>query len=269
MAEIIRTCEFEMFYLDGLDGADIFEGPDWSWYHGPKFATGVIERVGRPIGMEASGWYHHNWHVTSRIGAWDGTDRDHQRFIDLHVNNNLELDELLPKQLGWWKLVHDQERQGPASRPEDLEYLCAKSLGYDEPFSLNSVTPAGVKASPSWSQLIELMGSYEHLRRSGTVTESVKAKLRVLRDEYSLTKDSRGNAEFLPIARSEHTWTQGEYTGAPWTVNNHFGPQRPSVRIRALTSVDAYDSHEAITLVDFSKKGEFAIHSTRAIAKPS
>jgi hypothetical protein len=261
MAEIIRTCEFEMFYLDGLDGSDIFEGPDWSWYYGPQFAAGVFRQVGRPVGMEASGWYHHNWHITSRIGAWDGTDRDHKRFIDLHVKNNRQVRDLLPTQLGWWKLVHDQGRKGFATPPDAVEYLCAKGLGYGDPFSLNGVTPAEVKSAPLWSESVEIMGRYERLRQSGKVTKTVKEKLRVLGDEYHLTENSMGESQFVPIDYAEHKWVGGDGSGAPWIVRNRFHAQQARLRIRALTSVESYDSPDALIIADFSKGAEFPIQS--------
>ena len=257
MAVVIRTCEFEMFYLDGLDGADVFEGADWSWYHGAQFAQGVFRRVGRPVGMEASGWYHHNWHITSRIGTWDGTDRDHKRFIDLHVKNNRQLCELLPKQLGWWKLVHDQGRAGPAVTPDAMEYLCAKGLGYGQPLSLSGVSPAEVKSEPLWSEAIKIMGQFERLRQSGNVPDPIKAKLRVLGDDYHFRQNVDGSAQFVPQAYDTHKWAGIEGSNAPWKVINKFNAQRPRLRIGAMISADSYDSPHARVIADLSDTSEF------------
>jgi len=257
LAEIIRTCSFDMIYFDGLDGADAFAGPEWSWHYGPAFALSVFQRAGRRLQLEASSWYHHDWHVTSRLGAWDRPTRDPKRFLDAHVADNARLGDLLPTQLGWWALQQDHEWLGFATTPDVIEYFGAKCLGNGESFSLEEVSPEQVQGNARWQELVAILGRYERVRLGGGVSEGIKAKLRVPGREFKLIETASGATEFVPVAFDDHKVSGLDGWSNVWTVMNRFPVQQPRFRIRALFSAGPYEASGNIVVADFSAPNEF------------
>lgn len=260
IADIVNTCGFDMMYFDGLDGADGFAGGQWAWHYAPKFALNVFQRIQRRVRVEASSWLHHTWHIHSRLGAWDHPVRDPKKFLDIHcASNKFCTDNLLPTQLGWWAFRTDTGPLGFATTPDVIEYLCAKCIGHDVPFSLQNVTPPTVKRIPSWNNLLSIMGRYESLRLSKYFPESIKARLRVPGDEFTLTQNAQGIMQVQPVEYAEHKVTAIDSVSNVWKVTNKFGAQPPRFRIRALMSAASYNAPENIVLADFADVGEFAV----------
>jgi hypothetical protein len=256
VAEIIHFCGFDKIYFDGLDGADVFAGGEWSWHYGPKFALEVYRRAGARLQVEASAWYHHTWHLTSRLGAWDHPRRDPKQFIDLHIEGNQGLGDLVRTQLGWWSLQNYQDRLALATTRDVVEYLAAKCLGNDMAFSLEEIKPTDLRKNPNWARLLPVLGQYEPLRLSGAVSEDIKAKLRVPGDEFTLVSQG-GLSQFLPITYEEHKITAVDGIQNVLQVTNRYSAQKPRFRIQALMSAAPYDAPGNKVLADFEMPGEF------------
>ncbi len=268
LAEIIRTCEFDKIYFDGLDGADVFAGRKWSWYYGPRFAVNVFRRAlsrdgaGRALRrlqVEASAWYHHTWHITSRLGAWDHPVRSLKSFLGLHVATNRRLGDLLPTQLGWWAFNPYRGRLGVASTQNEIEYLGAKCLANDMAVSLEEVTPATLRERPQWKTLLETLGRYETLRLKRYFPESLVARLRAPGEEFILTKDTRGDWWLAPVTVAEHKVTAIDGARNVFRVTNRFGPARARFRIQALVGAGPEDALESALVTDFHDPGAFRL----------
>lgn len=259
VADVVNTCDFDLMYFDGLDGADAFAGGPWAWHYAAKFALNVFKRIKRRVRVEASAWLHHVWHVHWRLGAWDHPVRDPKKFLDIHcASNKFCTDNLLPTQLGWWAFRTDSSPIGFATTPDVMEYLGAKCIGHDLPLSLQDVTPAMVKQIPSWNNLLSIMGRYESLRLSRYFPESIKARLRVPGDEFTLAQNAEGKWQAQPVEYAEHKVTAIDGVSNVWKVTNKYGAQPPRLRIRALMSAASYDAPENIVLADFADVSEFA-----------
>jgi hypothetical protein len=261
VAEIIRYCGFDKIYFDGLDGADVFAGSEWSWHYGPKFALEVFRQAGTRLQVEASAWYHHTWHLTSRLGAWDHPTRDPKRFIDLHIDGNRGLGDLVHTQLGWWALQDYQDRLALATTSDVVEYLAVKCLANDMAFSLEEIKPADLRKKPNWARLLPILGQYEPLRLNGAVSEDIKAKLRVPGDEFTLVNQG-GRSQFLPITYEEHKVTAVDGIQNVLRVTNRYSTQKPRFRIQALMSAAPYDAPGNMLLADFDTAGEFTRRQT-------
>lgn len=260
IADVVNTCGFDLIYFDGLDGADAFAGLPWGWHYGAKFALNVFKRVKRDLRVEISAWLHHTWHIHTRLGAWDHPVRGPKKFIDLHcTNNKICSHNLLPTQLGWWAFRNDMGPLGFATIPDEIEYLCAKCVGHDVPFSLQNVSPSQVQNNPTWANLLSIISRYERLRLSGLVPESIKAQLRVPGDEFHLEETPDGKWKFMPVMYDEHKVTALDGASNVWKVTNRFETQQPRFRIRALMSAASYDSPENIVLADFADVSEFSV----------
>ncbi len=83
-AEIVSDCGFDGLYFDAIDGSDILDGEENTWYYGTKFILEVARNLKTPVGMEMSSMSHLWWHYRSRWQAWDRPIRGYKRFIDIH-----------------------------------------------------------------------------------------------------------------------------------------------------------------------------------------
>jgi hypothetical protein len=94
------------------------------------------------------------------------------------------------------------------------------------------------------------------LRRKRYFPESVKARLRVPGDEFTL--DRAGDQwRIHPVRYYEHTVTDLDGRTNVWTVNHEFDEQAPKLRIQALQTTESYDSDRALLLTDFSDVDSF------------
>lgn len=266
-ADTFNACGFDMIYLDALDGEDILAGGENAWHYGSKFVYEIANRLNRPALFEMSTFHHHLWCVRARMGAWDHPARAHKRFIDVHcAANNEGAGMYLPMNLGWWAVKNWQDGIASAwSEPtftDDIEYLLCKALGNDMCLSLMGVNPDNIGSMPMYQRLMPLFKRYEDLRHAGTVSESVKAKLRVPRDEFVLETAEDGTPRFRPATYHKHKVDLANAWDTEWTVENKFAQQPARLRIEALMGVAPYDSPEAALVDDFSDPAAFAIRKT-------
>ena len=258
-AEMFNECGFDMIYLDALDGEDVLGG-DFGWYYGSKFVFELCNRLKRPALMEMSTFHHHLWYVRSRMGAWDHPNRSYKQFIDVHCATNEATQRMfLPAHLGWWAVITDpggNVTQTERTYPDDIEYLMCKCIGTDSGFSLMGVNPDTLPNLPAVQNLAGIFKRYEDLRHARYFSESVKSKLRVPGDEFTLEQAEDGKWRFRRIQYAEH---KAETTdgAAVWTTNNRYGRQPVRLRIEGLMSAASYDSSDGVILADFSNPNEF------------
>lgn len=262
IAHVFNTCGFDMIYMDGAEGMR-------SWHAIARMRRAIFERLKKPVLVEASCWDAPSWPFHSRIGAWDHPVWGFNRFTDLHCAElqRYRTHELLPGQMGWWVIT------GPSADyagmfPEEMEYFCSKCLGWDAPMSLQGVATGPHPPNARQQEYLTMLGRYERLRLARYFPESVRAKLRVPRDEFRLVQADTGEWQLIPTDYARHKITSpplegGESRGgdssSTWTLHNRFGPQPLKLRIEALYSCAPYDSPEGVVVADLSKPEEFTV----------
>ncbi len=257
-ADTFNECGFDMIYEDALDGEDILAGSENAWYYGSKFVFQIADRLKRPALFEMSTFHHHLWYVRARMGAWDHPCRSHKKFVDLHcAANNSGRGMFLPMNLGWWAVQvwadGSSETWSEPTFKDDIEYLMCKGLGNDMGFSLMGVTPTNIGKTPAFEQLAPIFKQYEELRYSKQAPASMKAKLRVPGDEFSLEKTNDGSWAFRPVKYQKHNVQAGEAWSTTWNANNDFAAQPLRIRIEALMSTVPYDAEGTVIIEDFGK----------------
>jgi hypothetical protein len=275
-AEAFNEGGFDMMYMDALDGEDIVGGPENGWHYGSKFVFEIWKHLKKPAVMEMSTFHHHLWYVRSRLGAWDHPTRSHKKFIDIHCAANEECRRMfLPAHLGWWAFKTWSGQQGEPTFADDIEYLCCKCLGTDTGLSIMGIDPYNISNIPALPGFAAIMKRYENLRHSNYFPESVKAKLRVPGDEFTLIQGSEGEWQLRPIQYAKHKveggfpplgGQEGGFNGWSniWQTHNKFGKQPLQLRIEALMSAGPYDDPENMTLADFSDPEDFPDRATEA-----
>ena len=263
IARVFNTCGFDMIYMDGAEGMR-------GWHAIARMRAAIFSRLqGRAL-VEASCWDTHSWPFHSRIGAWDHPKHGFKRFVDLHIENlqQMQRSSLLPYQLGWW-VITGPSRDFDAERPDEMEYLGAKCLGWDAPMSLQGITVGKssvsgredeyvVPANARQDEYLTRLGRYERLRRAGHVPESVREKLRVSGDEFRLVPSEDGAEQLIPTDYAAHKVAALDDGSSTWTVANRFGSQPARLRIQALYAVAPYDAGEGVVVADFERPEAFA-----------
>ena len=260
-AAFYNACGFDALYLDALDGEDILGGSENSWHYGSQYVWELWKGLERPAAMEYSTFHHHLWFLRSRHGAWDHPTRSHKQFIDQHVAGNRGNDRIfLPSNLGWWGFKDWQPAQVEPTYPDDIEYWVAKALGTDSGLSLQGYDPQ----RPGHQRLAAIVKQYEALRHAGYFPESVKARLRQPRAEFTLEALGSDEWAMRPLVITKHTAQANDELSQRWTVDNPYAAQPPRMRLEALMAAAPYDSPGHVTLAQFDRADEFAPAATAA-----
>ena len=263
IAETVNYCGLDMIYLDG---AEALGANGHGWHYIAKMKLAVMARLKNAIIMESACANHHSWHMRSRLGAWDSCHRGHKRYIDRHLQENRRyMNDLLPVQLGWREL-HGAGSGVEALKPDEIEYLCAKCLAYDMPFSLMGISPVTLAANPLQQQLLGIIGQYERLRLNAYFSETVKAKLRHPRAEFKLEYADGERWDIKPVKYSAHTCGI-ENDDNVWMVENEYGAQPLACRIQALMSAAAYDDPGNMVLFASEQLAEQTENRTAVASK--
>lgn len=256
-ADIVNSCDFDGIYLDAIDGSSILRGADECWYWADKFVFDIQKHLKKPVGMEMSAMWHHFWQFRTRWQAWDYPQRGHKRFIDIHaasVNGGL----LLPLHLGWWNFQQFNPPQIEPTYPDVIEYLGAKLIGWDAGISLTGSTDRKrLNAFPLFHRAVDILRTYEELRRDNTFDERIKAKLREPGQEFSLFRDTGGKWRFRPAHYDSHIASSSEPWSTLWTAQNPFEEQPVKFRLEVLMSTQSYHDANNVVLAELSNVSQF------------
>lgn len=246
IAHVYNTCGLDMIYMDG---AEAMRG----WYGIARMRHAIYTRLRRPALVEASCWDHHSWPFHSRVGAWDHPKWGLKRFADDHFRAVREYRDacLLEPQLGWWVIL-GPDRDWDMETPDEMEYLCAKALGYDTPLSFQNVSVSSAPANARQTEYFTMIGNYERLRRADYFSETVKQSLREERQEFRLTQDNNGQWQFIPTDYIQHKVTGLDNGTSTWVVTNRYRDQPARLRLHALYSATPYSDPENKQIVDFA-----------------
>ena len=251
IAQVFNTCGFDMIYMDGAEGMR-------GWHAIARMRRAIFSRLRGDALVEASCWDALSWPFHSRIGAWDHPKYGFKRFVDLHIENMLQMrtSSLLPYQLGWW-VITGPSPEFDAERRDEMEYLCAKCLGWDVPMSLQGISVDRRPGNARQDEYLTMLGRYERLRRGGRISESIREKLRVPGDEFRLVPGDDGGEQLIPTDYAVHKVTALDDGSSTWTHHNRFGPQPARLRIQALYACAPYDAEEGVMVADFEHPEAF------------
>lgn len=233
-AALYNACGFDMLYLDALDGSDILAGPANAWHYEAAFVHELMRGLKKPPVMEMSTFSHHLWCVRSRMQAWDCPARGMKDFLDCHAANNVQWESaFLPTHLGWLGCFDWNGVQPERTLPDDLEYACAKALATGSSLSyIVGFTPENLKRG-NRQHLAAIARRYEEVRRAGSVSDSIKARLAAPGEDFTLDVTADGRAQFRPVAYATHYVTAASDSGRVVFANPH-GAQPLRLRIEAL-----------------------------------
>jgi hypothetical protein len=101
--------------------------------------------------------------------------------------------------------------------------------------------------------LAPIFKQYEGLRYRNYFPETIKARLRAPREEFTLEPQADGTWRFRPVQYEKHKIQGIDGWSNRWVAKNRFGAQPLEFRIEALMSAAGYDAEGSVVLEDFSK----------------
>jgi hypothetical protein len=230
IAGIINRCGFDMIYFDGGE-CNSANGPSWYWVSQQQMA--VYERVRRDLFVQGSGGTPWTWHIFARGCCDDFAAVAPKQYLDCHkIADSWRhyTNSFMPAELGWWGfLAHTPHH--PATRPDEVECYAARMLALDAPVSLETHL-AALKQNGRTDELLRLLGTYERLRLSNKVPDTVRKRLR--EGEWHLTEVD-GQPALEPVRYDVHRVT----AGGEVTVVNRFAAQPLKFRLEAVPALAA------------------------------
>ena len=253
IARVYNECEFDQIYMDGSEGMGTRYGIE-------AMRNAIYARLKRPATVEASSWGHWSWYYHSRVGAWDHPAWGLKAFTDLHCAGiaGYRQGALLQAQLGWW-VVKGFDSRSNAETPDEMEYFCCKTLGFDAPSSTQGIGSLSEPWNVRVFEYITMAGWYERLRLANYFTESLRAQLREPGKDFHLAQAEDGEWQLLPTDYLAHKVTGLGNGSDAWTANNRFEPQPVRMRLEALYAVAPYDNPGAVAIADPATPEAFTV----------
>ena len=132
--------------------------------------------------IDASRTTHFFWHIYSRMNwgePWYGGFRESQ--TEYRFKNQAYFKRnFMPGMLGWFKMT-------PETTIEDIEWLLARSAGYDAGYAFVA-NMESIEKNGNSDKILELIGDWEKLRLGGSFTEEQKETMRNIDKEFSIKR---------------------------------------------------------------------------------
>lgn len=210
LAELFDACNFDMIYFDGSEDVDTRR---FEYYAANAHATVMRKIRKRPIIHQGGGFHHYLWHSFTRSGTVDtylstiygylqaGGNLERWPTVREHINRSVQYVEsleadMIPGELGWFG-VWPKGKQTDGLQLDEIEYLMVKSLALDAPISLQT-SFSQMAQHPLTPEILEIVRTYELLRRSGRLPDEVRRRLRELNKDFVLYWPEPARSEGLP-----------------------------------------------------------------------
>jgi hypothetical protein len=247
-AELINDCQLDMIYFDGA-GANVAFGSQWGWRYIPwipLLSQQIWKREVR-VGGSCSGPMY--WHMQSFKTCNDFVEIGVKSFFD-----NMKVQQgqgvranFTPVDFGWWGL-HTWAPHRRSTTPDEIEYVCQKTLAFDAFWSLET-TLKTIRSCGRWPDIKRTIAQYEQLRLADHFSEEVKQAVQQTGAEFKLVEDERQGWCLAPIRYGPAQLVLDKVSRS-WTVINDFGPTPLRCRIYALPMLLPYDEAENPVLID-------------------
>ncbi len=143
---------------------------------------------------------HFFWHMYTRMNwgePWYAGFRESQTQYRL-INQLYFQRNLMPSMLGWFRMT-------PETSLEDIEWLLARSAGFDAGYAL--VTSLESVAKNGFSEkILAALREWERARMAGVFPEKVRTEMQNIKNEYHLEPEGPNNWNLYPytIWRAEY-----------------------------------------------------------------
>ena len=183
LAELYNKTGLRQISFDGLEGnrstglGTYGESlMPYTWYNS------LADELKDHLIIDASRTTHFFWHIYTRMNwgePWYAGFRESQ--TEYRFNNQAYFKRnYMPGMLGWFKMT-------PETSLEDMEWLLARSAGYEAGYALVADTES-VAQNGNSDKILELIGDWEKLRISDSFSEVQKELMRDNTKEFSIER---------------------------------------------------------------------------------
>jgi hypothetical protein len=212
-ADVFNECDFDMVYFDASDGMRAAKCAPWYYLnamhlkHYRKLKKDVIYQTSNGTGSNLT------WHLVPRSASADGHG-DLKGYLDQRLPTMLGMAANFTRaDVGWYYLFREV-------RPDQIEYVCAKTIGIDGSISIESSVEA-LESHPQGRQMLEMVGRYEQCRLARVFPEPVRQKLREPQRDFKLFADGQGGWQLYRAAYEEPRFVdQLDGQQNVWTISN-------------------------------------------------
>lgn len=253
-ADVFNECDFDMVYFDASDGMRGAQAEPW--YYLNRMHLGYYRKFHRDVLYQTSNGTGSNltWHIVPRSASADGHG-DLKGYLDQRLPTMLGMAANYTRaDVGWYYLFKEV-------RPDQIEYVCAKTIGIDGSISIESSLEA-MESHPQGRQMLEMIGRYEQCRLSRFFPDAVRAKLREPQKDFKLFADGRGTWQLYRAVYEEPRFVDVlDGRQNVWTItHDQASPCRLGVEVtRGAKLVPAadYDAPAGVTLESFDTVTEY------------
>ena len=217
-AAIINDCHFDFVYFDAAEG--YFDTYGDGWYYRNKMHLRYWQKFDHPLLYQTSNGtgYDLLWHLVPRSASADGHG-DLKGYLDQRWPGILGMESNWTRaDVGWYYWFKEV-------RPDQIEYVCARVLGRDGSFSLET-SPEALGRLEQSRQMFEMIGRWEQARAEHAFSPAIRAELLEPRHDFKLFGPGPGAPRWrLYRAAYEPPRVVGALDGAQnvWTINNDTG----------------------------------------------
>ncbi len=196
IAATLDAIGVDYIYTDSLERT---QEPAW-FVHSFYVYTLYQQLTRKPLWIEASSmggtWSFPLIGATGQID-YRGSPADFKREVDRNAQAMLSPQHAFhPLQLGWARPSYSANQH---IRPDDLEYLLARSLAYDVPVVLQ-VWFNWLERWPLRDANLELIRRYEQVRLAGTVPRAQRRAAQRTGKDFMLFDDPAGSPQLVPVS---------------------------------------------------------------------
>jgi len=246
-ASVFNECDFDMVYFDASDGT-LGAYLD-NWYYQNKLHLGFYRKFKKDVLYQTSCGTGTGlvWHIVPRSASADGHG-DLKRYLDERLPTMLGMEANFTRpDVGWYYMYTDV-------RPDQIEYVCAKTIGLDGSISIETSQDA-MERHPRARQMMEMLGRYEQCRLAGFFPENVQALLREPGKDFKLLRDGAGWKLYRAVYEEPRYVEALDGKQNVWTIKNERSEPVPlgvevACGFRNVPTAD-YDQHGTQTIDAF------------------
>jgi len=193
---------------------------------------------------DASGPGHYFWHMFTRMNwgePWYAGFRESQTQYRL-LNQLYFQRNLIPAMLGWFRMT-------PETSIEDIEWLLARSAGFDAGYALVT-SLAAVNRNGFSDKILYALQEWERARMAGAFPSEVKKQMQNIKKEFHLEMDGPNNWNLYPYT----TW-RAEYKPGAGLMTIEINNENPDQPIQFILSTGPGNSATLIRMdIDGGRK---------------